>query len=129
MNEINLLRNQIEALTKERDALKAELARPESTAVSMMRAENAELTAQLETLQYEVDSIPAIKAERDEYAACADTMAAAHKVERDALKDAARLALDALTNSTPDPMDGDDAYCRSGWKRHADASAALKAVL
>lgn len=76
-----------EKLTAERDALKAELARPESTAVSMMRAENA------------------------------------------ALKDAARLALDALTNSTPDPMDGDDAYCRSGWKRHADASAALKAVL
>ena len=55
-----------EKLTAERDALKSELARPESTAVSMMRAENAELTAQLETLQYEVDSIPAIKAERDQ---------------------------------------------------------------
>jgi len=55
------------------------------------------LAAQLETLQYEVDAIPAIKAERDAYEKCADTMAAAHKVERDALKDAARLALDALS--------------------------------
>ena len=54
------------------------------------------LTAQIETLQYEVDAIPAIKAERDEYEKCADKMAAAHKVERDALKDAARPALDAL---------------------------------
>ena len=119
------------------------------------------LNAQLKTLQYELDAIPAIKAERDDFSAryetasrlvtsLSDALANALK-ERDALKaelarpestavslmraenaalkDAARLALDALTNSTPDPMDGDDAYCRSGWKRHADASAALKAVL
>ena len=75
------------------------------------------LTAQIETLQYEVDAIPAIKAERDEYAACADTMAAAHKVERDALKDAARLALDAL-----------EAAQWKNW-RTDKAIAALKAVL
>ena len=114
-----------EKLTAERDALKAELARPESTAVSMMRAENAELTAHLETLQYEVDAIPAIKAERDEYAACADTMAAAHKVERDALKDAARLASRALHR-----IDAADIRLDTGERLSiTKAIAALKAVL
>lgn len=44
------------------------------------------LTARIATMQYELDAIPAIKAERDAYAKAADTMAAAHKVECDALK-------------------------------------------
>lgn len=102
------------------------------------------LTAQLETLRYEVDAIPAIKAERDAYEKCADTMAAAHKVERDALKaelarpestvvslmraenaalkDAARLALDVCIEMR-----------RYGNQRSVamaiGAEAALKAVL
>ena len=67
------------------------------------------------------EQVEALTAERDAYAAAADSMAASHKVERDgllalhteqinytvktvaerdALKDAARLALDALEKST-----------------------------
>lgn len=45
------------------------------------------------------DEIDKLTAERDAYAAAADSMAAAHKVERDALHSAARLALDALEES------------------------------
>ena len=44
--------------------------------------------------------IVALEKERDAYAAAADAMAAAHKVERDALRDAARFALDALEYHT-----------------------------
>ena len=67
------------------------------------------------------NEIAVLKAERDEYAACADTMAAAHKVERDALKEAARLALDALDKST-----SCDDNCQCARRL---AIAALKAVL
>lgn len=108
--ELNPLPNAVQELIAERDEWKARC--------EFSFEQRDKLHAQLKTLQYEVDAIPAIKAERDEYAACADTMAASHKVERDALKselarpestvvslmraenvalkDAARLALDAL---------------------------------
>ena len=44
--------------------------------------------------------IAELTAERDAYAKSADDMAAAHKVERDALTHAARFALDALEYHT-----------------------------
>ena len=126
-----------------------------------LTAERDALAAQLETMQYEIDAIPGIKAERDAlrsdlnaaslsairqereidaYAAAADSMAMSHKVERDALtaanrdlqawfdvvkadhdklKDAARLALDALevvepfTNTNVTECRGDK--CREPW--------------
>ena len=59
--------------------------------------------------------------ERNAYAKCADDMAAAHKVERDALKDAARLALDAL-----DAVEIDEKHYLTKCSK---AIAALKAVL
>ena len=46
-----------------------------------------------ETLEAHPAPFTALTKELDAYAKAADTMAAAHKVERDALKDAARLAL------------------------------------
>ena len=42
------------------------------------------------------DQVEALTSERDAYQQVADTMAAAHKVERDALAAAAKLALEAL---------------------------------
>ena len=89
------------------------------------------------------NEITALKADRDAYEKCADTMAAAHKVERDALKaelarpestvvslmraenaalkDAARLALDALGVATT-PLSKDR-------QEVLKTIAALKAVL
>ena len=124
--------DEISAVHKvERDALKAELARPESTAVSMMRAENAELTAQLETLQYEVDAIPAIKAERDalkaELARPESTVVSLMRAENVALKDAARLALDALECS--EAYVGCESWSPSMLREIQQVIAALKAVL
>ena len=135
MNEISLLRHQIAALTAERDRW--------MTSCEFAFEQRDKLSAQIETLQYEVDAIPAIKADRDAYEKCADTMAAAHKVERDALKaelarpestavslmraenaalkDAARLALDALERL----LVCSDACTCSG----REAIASLKAVL
>lgn len=107
--ELKPLPDAVQELIAERDEWKARC--------EFSFEQRDKLNAQLKTLQYEVDAIPEIKAERDAYEKCADTMAAAHKVERDALKaeneklhalrheredvisdlkDAARLALDAL---------------------------------
>ena len=67
------------------------------------------------------DQVEALTKERDAYEKCADDMAASHKVERDALKDAARLALDAL-----DAVEIDE---RHYLTKCSKAIAALKAVL
>ena len=61
--------------------------------------------------------------ERNAYAKCADDMAAAHKVERDALKDAARLALDVMDDLSGVGMS--EVECLSVLR----AIAALKVVL
>ena len=61
--------------------------------------------------------------ERNAYAKAADEMAAAHKVERDALKDAARLALDVMDDLSGVGMS--EVECLSVLR----AIAALKAVL
>lgn len=66
-----------------------------------------------------------LTAERDAYAKAADDMAAAHKVERDALKDAAKLASKALNR-----IDAADIRLDVGERLSiAKAIAALKAVL
>lgn len=75
--ELKPLPDAVQELIAERDEWKARC--------EFSFEQRDKLNAQLKTLQYEVDAIPAIKAERDEYAACADTMAAAYKVERDGL--------------------------------------------
>lgn len=81
---------------------------------------------QIERLQYEVDAIPEIKAERDEWKArCEFSFGQREKLtaERDALKDAARLALGALTTAhinVNDDMLADEIQ---------QVIAALKAVL
>lgn len=65
--------------------------------------------------------------ERNAYAKAADEMAAAHKVERDALKDAARLALDALNTCE---TEGEQVrYSTYDTESVGSAIAALKAVL
>ena len=71
--------------------------------------------------------------ERNAYAKAADEMAAAHKVERDALKDAALLALDALEGAVDFDPDSKAQWSVSGgaYEAHECNSAieALKAVL
>jgi len=94
-------------IAEERDALKSELARPESTAVSLMRAENVALKAKVEAFEYSVDELTHY---------------------RDALKDATKLALDSLVmmhrQSSHDMMlTGDEE------RKFEKAIAALKAVL
>ena len=64
---------------------------------------------------------------RDAYAEAADTMAAAHKVERDALKAAARLALDTLEGS--EAYVGCESWSPSMLREVQGTIAALKAVL
>ena len=115
--ELNPLPNAVQELIAERDEWKARC--------EFSFEQRDKLHAQLKTLQYEVDAIPAIKAERDEYEKCADTMAASHKVERDALKDAARLASRALHR-----IDAADIRLDTGERLSiTKAIAALKAVL
>lgn len=36
--------------------------------------------------------------------------------------------IDALENSVPKPMDGDDDYCEGGWKRHREALAIMRST-
>ena len=80
MTEVQLLRGSVESLQRQRDE---------------WVAKHKECTQLLgEALQDSAD----MAVERNAYAKWADDMAAAHKVERDALKDAARLALDALVD-------------------------------
>ena len=90
----------IEAITDRDRALKGltdeiEIMRYEVEAVLAIKVERDALATTLAAIEIKVD---ALIVERDAYAAAADTMAAAHKVERDALKDAAKLALDALVD-------------------------------
>ena len=70
-----------------------------------------------------MSAIDTLTKQRDAYAAAADDMAAAHKVERDALKDAAKLALDALERILYKDC-GEPAFFKV-----REAIAALKAVL
>ena len=49
---------------------------------------------------FEKQIVDALTAQRDAYAKAADEISAVHKVERDALKDAARLALGPLRQSS-----------------------------
>ena len=84
-------------------------------------------------------SVESLQRQRDEWVAkhkeCTQLLGEALQdttnvsIERDALKDAARLALDALEKSTPKPRKGDDDYCERGWRDQSYAVAALKAVL
>ena len=86
--ELNPLPNAVQELIAERDEWKARC--------EFSFEQRDKLNAQLETLQYEVDAIPAIKAERDDFSAryetasrlvtsLSDALAKALK-ERDALK-------------------------------------------
>ena len=139
MNEHEILRNQISALTAERDGLKVELAEANDRAFCSTESH-------VRTMQ----KLHAAEKDRDIYATAVEDMAAAHKVEcaalkaerdgwresseemrmlslrtadqRDALKDAARLALDVCIEMR-----------RYGNQRSVamaiGAEAALKAVL
>ena len=132
-------------------------AREAAQYLAALTAERDALAAQLETFRYELDAIPGIKAERDAYAAAADAMAAAHKVERDhwyafqntqvslmteitargdALKEAARLALDALEGLFGVPLEhtgvgggGVAVWRLGGSDQPRKAITALKAAL
>lgn len=78
----------IEAITDRDRALKGltdeiEIMRYEVEAVLAIKVERDALATTLAAIEIKVD---ALIVERDDYAAAADTMAASHKVERDALK-------------------------------------------
>lgn len=67
--------------------------------ITTLNAQIDELAAQVGTLQYEVDAIPAIKEERDALALEVDQWRVDFhelRLEHDALMSAAKLALDAL---------------------------------
>lgn len=88
-------------------------------------ADRDELAAQVNSMQYELDAVTAIKAERDALTAANGDLRAwfdALKADHDALKDAARLALDALVESEPHPDD-------ANYENAVEAIAALNAVL
>ena len=51
---------------------------------------------QMQVKELIVESVTKLVSERDEYQRCADDMAAAHKEERDGLRKAAQMALDAI---------------------------------
>lgn len=85
MNELELLRNQISSRATELVELKSELAEANDRAFCSTESH-------VRTMQ----KLQAAEKDRDIYATSVEDMAAAHKVERDALKDAARMALDAL---------------------------------
>ena len=87
----------------------------------------AELTKERDTwrarCEFSFEQREKLTASRDAYAAAADSMAAEHKVERDALKEAARLALAVMDDLSGVGMS--EVECLSVLR----AIAALKAVL
>ena len=121
------LADQVDTLTKERDEYRATAEELVPSLLEQVRNQQAEITR----LQYEVDAIPVIKAERDALTLANKDLSNwfdALRIDHDALMKAGKLATDALKIAQNNLA---SSRCMLGghttlWDRYSEAITTLK---